>query len=117
MKIHENIYRLRVERGWSQRDLAERLGISKTAVHYYEKGKIKPSFDMLCLMEEVFNVDLPHIIGSTDKVTLRSPEDAISTPGPHYLEVTLLEIDLVSAFRHATPDTQAAIRAILHLEG
>lgn len=32
-----------------------------------------------------------------------------------FLAVTLAEIDLIEAYRHAGAETQAAIRAILHI--
>lgn len=38
MKTGEKIKRLRIERGWTQSDLGERIGVQKAAINKYETG-------------------------------------------------------------------------------
>ena len=53
---------LRTERGWSQQDLAERLGVSRQTVNALERGRYDPSLPLAfkvarlfdCRIEEVF---------------------------------------------------------------
>ena len=45
---------LRREAGFSQAELADRLGISASAVGMYEQGRRDPAVDMLVAMAEVF---------------------------------------------------------------
>ena len=56
---------LRAERGWSQADLAERLGVSRHTVNALETGKYDPSLPLAFkiarlfgrTIEEVFEYD------------------------------------------------------------
>lgn len=63
-----NIVReLRVDRRWSQADLAERLGVSRQTVIAIEKGKYDPSLPLAFALartfdttiEELFDPDAP----------------------------------------------------------
>ena len=54
---------LRAERGWSQGDLADRLGVSRQTINALERGKYDPSLPLAfkiarlfaCAIEEVFD--------------------------------------------------------------
>ncbi|WP_044562549.1 helix-turn-helix transcriptional regulator [Azospirillum sp. B4] len=48
---------LRAERGWTQGDLGERLGVSRQAVNALETGKHDPSLDLAYRIAVLF--DLP----------------------------------------------------------
>lgn len=45
---------LRAERGWSQADLAARLGVSRQTVNAIETGKYDPSLPLAFRIAEVF---------------------------------------------------------------
>ena len=45
---------LRAERGWSQADLAERLGVSRQSVNAIETGKYDPSLPLAFSIARVF---------------------------------------------------------------
>jgi putative transcriptional regulator len=45
---------LRAERGWSQADLAERLGVSRQTVNALETGKYDPSLPLAFKISRVF---------------------------------------------------------------
>ena len=45
---------LRAERGWSQQDLAERLGVSRQSVNAIEKGRYDPSLPLAFRLAAVF---------------------------------------------------------------
>lgn len=45
---------LRAEKGWSQAELAKRIGVSASAVGMYEQGRREPSLALLvCLAQEL----------------------------------------------------------------
>ncbi len=46
---------LRAERGWSQADLAERLGVSRQSVNAIETGKYDPSLPLAFRIARVFD--------------------------------------------------------------
>lgn len=62
--------RLRLERGWTQQELADKAKLAKSTISMLEKGERKPSFEVLETMADVFNVDLNTLAGTerTDEV-------------------------------------------------
>lgn len=56
------IVRLREDRGWSQYDLAARLGVSQVQVVHYEQGAHAVSVAMLLDLEETFQLRSGHLL-------------------------------------------------------
>lgn len=54
---------LRTGAGLTQKQLAEKLGISKNAVSYYEKSLRCPSSDVLIRIARVFHVSADYLLG------------------------------------------------------
>lgn len=52
---------LRAERGWTQADLARRVGISRQAVISIEKYKYTPSLELAFNLAKVFKVDITEV--------------------------------------------------------
>lgn len=46
----------RMRRDWTQAFVGAQIGLTKTAVHDIETGKQKPSYDVLCRLETLFNL-------------------------------------------------------------
>lgn len=46
---------LRAERGWSQADLAERLGVSRQTVNSLERGRYDPSLPLAFRIARTFD--------------------------------------------------------------
>lgn len=105
---------LRLSRELSQSKLAEHLGISKSAVNMYERGDRRPDFETAELIADFFNVDMNYLLGYSDKITRLSGDETDPSTGA-YVEVAPAEQELLRAYRHAGAETQAAIRAILHI--
>ncbi|MCW8345903.1 HTH-type transcriptional regulator PuuR [Vibrio sp. ZSDZ65] len=57
-QIGKNIAHLRKERGWSQRELAERAGITHSAISSIENGKVSPSVSSLQKIVNEFSLSL-----------------------------------------------------------
>lgn len=52
---------LRAERGWSQQDLADRLGVSRQSVNAIEKGRYDPSLPLAFRISDVFGLTIETI--------------------------------------------------------
>ena len=113
-KFSERFKELRSSRKLSQQELADKLGTSKSSVNMYERGDRRPDFETAEAIADFFNVDMNYLLGYSDKITRLSGDHTDPTSGP-YVEVTAAELELLRAFRHAGAETQAAIRAILHI--
>lgn len=57
---------LRKEKGLTQDELAQKLGISKSSVAMWETGQRLPSPDVYELIADYFNVDIDYLYGRTD---------------------------------------------------
>lgn len=76
----ENLKKLRQKAGLTQKQLAERLWISKATVSYYEQSLRCPSPEILIKLSRVFHVSTDYLLGIEDKkqtldVTDLSEED------------------------------------------
>ena len=52
---------LRAERGWSQSDLADRLGVSRQTVNALERGKYDPSLPLAFKIARLFDRTIEQI--------------------------------------------------------
>lgn len=62
MKISETLRVLRGERGMTQEEVAERVGLTRQAVSSYESGRTQPGVDILQKLADVYQVELTDII-------------------------------------------------------
>lgn len=63
--LSKNIYELRMSFGWTQVQLAQKLGITKQTVSNWENDNIQPSIDMLVKLSNIFNVSTDYLLGLT----------------------------------------------------
>jgi transcriptional regulator with XRE-family HTH domain len=59
--MRRSIQTLRRERGWSQRELAQRLGISHMSISHWETGRNEPSARQLRGLAMAFGVPMESI--------------------------------------------------------
>lgn len=62
----ERFKELRQKRHYSQRELADKLGMSKSSIAMYESGQRKPDFEALEKIADFFNVDADYLLGRKD---------------------------------------------------
>ena len=60
--LGDRIARLRHKAGLSQAALADRLGLSSSAVGMYEQGRREPPLDTIVLMSMVFGVTTDYLL-------------------------------------------------------
>ena len=61
-EIGKNIQRLRKEKGYTQKDLAELLQVSAQAISKWENGQSLPSIDHLLVLSRLFHIRVDQII-------------------------------------------------------
>ncbi len=60
------IKQLRIKSGLTQKQLAEKIGTSKSNVSKYENLILEPNIQTLCLMASIFDVSIEYLIGKND---------------------------------------------------
>jgi putative transcriptional regulator len=53
-QVTNQVRELRVERGWTQQELAERLGVSRQSINSIECGRYVPSLPLALMFARVF---------------------------------------------------------------
>lgn len=99
--FNERLKLLRKERDYTQDQLANLLGISRSSLAMYEQGRRKPDFETLEAMADLFNVDIDYLLGTKDTTT--------------FLGISLAtnEMELIRAFRELNDEGQQ--RAISYI--
>lgn len=69
---------LRKRSGMSQKELAEKIGISRSAVGMYEAGEREPDFETLEALADTFNVNMDTLLGKSSP-----PSNAIPYTAAH----------------------------------
>ena len=59
----ESLRTLRKRAGWNQKELADRLGVDRTAVVKYESGDSEPSLRTAVRMADLFGVSMDELLG------------------------------------------------------
>lgn len=65
-KFVERLKELRIECGLSQTALAQEVGLSRSAIGYYESGLRVPSAEVIIKLARFFNVTTDYLLGETD---------------------------------------------------
>ncbi len=74
-KIAQNVKSWRLKRGYTQKDLAKKIGVTYQVVLQYEKGIRKISIEKLCSMAEVLSINIKDLIPvSNEKIYLGNEE-------------------------------------------
>ena len=61
--LSKRIYELRMSFGWTQVQLAQKLGVTKQTVSNWENDNIQPSIEMLVKLSGVFNTSTDYLLG------------------------------------------------------
>lgn len=61
--LGQRISEMRTNLGWSQVELAKRLGVVKQTVSNWENDNIQPSIEMLVRIAHIFNVSTDYLLG------------------------------------------------------
>ncbi|MBQ8535708.1 MAG: AAA family ATPase [Bacilli bacterium] len=78
----EHIYELRKERGLTQGDIANYLGISDKAISKWENGTAKPTISNLTKLAELMDIPLEKIVSYNKKDKISKVTKVVITGGP-----------------------------------
>ena len=65
----ENIRNLRIDNGYTQKQIAEHLGISQNTYSQYEIGVLNYPVDALIKLADFYGVSVDYLLGRTDTKT------------------------------------------------
>lgn len=80
------IRRLRMAKKMTQKELSNRLGVTKSAISAYENGSRLPSYDILVKMARMFKVTTDYLLGCA-----RDPASSVSVSGLNQRQVASIQ--------------------------
>lgn len=88
---------LRAEHGWSQADLATKIGTDAGQISRYENGRMSPSAEALVRLAEILDVTTDYLlIDHSPRRSLHTPENAL---GEHLNNIAELGPDELTVIR------------------
>jgi transcriptional regulator with XRE-family HTH domain len=89
-KVNKNLKFLRARQGWTQKQLAEKLGLKQSNIGAYEEDRATPPLASLLELTKLFNVDLEAFI---NKDLSREPEKKAKVSIGKGKEVLAITVD------------------------
>lgn len=68
IEIANKLQKLRKENGYSQEELADKLGISRQAVSKWERAESSPDTDNLIILAKLYNVSLDELLSTDESI-------------------------------------------------
>lgn len=66
MKFHERLRELRKQSTYTQKELAEKLGVSTITIRQYEQGTREPNIERILRLALIFNVSTDELLCVSD---------------------------------------------------
>jgi transcriptional regulator with XRE-family HTH domain len=79
--LARQIHALRRARGWSQPELAEKVGASPVMIGRYERGEMTPAVDVVAKLAQAFGVTMDHLFHNTGIPTALQDRDMLARWG------------------------------------
>ena len=76
MTLAEKITLLRRQRGWSQEDLAERMGVSRQSVSKWESAQSIPDINRILELSRIFEVSTDYLLKNEANLSTESAAPA-----------------------------------------
>lgn len=70
IEVPNRLKQIRIKNHLTQRQMAERLGVSKSIINYYETGSRTPSIDILIRISTTFHISTDYLLGLDKTRTL-----------------------------------------------
>ena len=112
MLIGKRIKDMRIERGLSQQELGELLGVTKVSVCGYENGTRTPSLETFKLLAEVFNTTTDYLLGREIVIRSTDGKDYLGNISKDDIEIIKELKDNPKLYERITKDSKRYISLI-----
>lgn len=66
MNFQTRLTNIRRSKSFTQKQVADGIGISEVGLQNYENGRRKPAFDVLISLADFYDVSLDYLVGRSD---------------------------------------------------
>lgn len=106
MILADKIIENRKKNGWSQEELADKLGVSRQSVSKWEGAQAVPDMKKIVMMSELFGVSTDYLL--RDEIEIAAPAD--TAPIDSGLEETVISVSMEEASSFLENNERAATR-------
>ena len=93
MLVGKRIKDMRLEKGMSQQELGDLIGVTKVSVCGYENGTRTPSLETFCILAEIFETTTDYLLGREVSV--------VNEEGNEYIgSISKDDIEIIQELRH-----------------
>ncbi len=93
MLIGKRIKDMRLEKGMSQQELGDLIGVTKVSICGYENGTRTPSLDTFCILADIFETTTDYLLGREVPV--------VTEDGSEYIGVVSRDdINIINEIKH-----------------
>lgn len=78
---------LRKSQNLSQKELSEKIGVSRSTIGMYETGEREPDFETLEALADVFNVNMDTLLGKVAKNEIKPAEPELDELDKEFLRL------------------------------
>ena len=93
MLIGKRIKDMRLEKGMSQQELGDLIGVTKVSVCGYENGTRTPSLETFCLLADIFETTTDYLLGREVPVVAEDSNEYIGS-------ISKDDIEIINEIRH-----------------
>ena len=98
MEFNEKLQNLRKDKGLTQKELAEALYVSRTAISKWESGRGYPSIDSLKEIAKYFSVTIDELLSTDEVLTIAEKDNKQKEKHLRSLVFGLLDISVIMFF-------------------
>ena len=112
--MKNNIKRVRESLNMTQKDCADRLGVTLRAWQTYEQGVSEPKNELLCKIADMFDVSIDYLLGRTDVKAVNT----LAEDEPTEEEIKELEAQISEAYEKMSIETRrACVQVLMQIVG
>ena len=112
--MKNNIKRVRESLNMTQKDCADRLGVTLRAWQTYEQGVSEPKNELLCKIADMFDVSIDYLLGRTDVKAVNT----LTEDEPTEEEIKELEAQIGEAYEKMSIETRrACVQVLMQIVG
>lgn len=112
--MKNNIKTVRESLNMTQKDCADRLGVTLRAWQTYEQGVSEPKNELLCKIADMFDVSIDYLLGRTDVKAVNT----LTEDEPTEEEIKELEAQISEAYEKMSIETRrACVQVLMQIVG
>lgn len=100
--LKEVIKKLRKSYNYTQKEVADKLGVDRSTYAYYESGRIRPDIDTIRKLSDIFKVHYTQILESEMSGEFKDSQFGV-------FDLNNQEIELLTIFRMMSDETKKEI--------